>query len=123
MPLQAGPAGLLGRFASSALRASQAFLQDMMDRGTGSILFTGGGWALYPTASAASPSIGKAALRNLGFVLHEQLQGTGVRAGLVSILGMVDESTAFNSSDIGQAFLDFHRTEEAVGAEFQFTGS
>ena len=63
--------------------AANAVLPDQRD-GRGSLLFTGGGFALHPDKEYASLSVGKAALRAYVHVLHDQLAGTGVHATIVT---------------------------------------
>lgn len=107
-----------------ALVAAQAVMPGMKARGSGSILLTGGGWALYPSARAASPSIGKAALRSLAFILNEDLKGTGVKAGTVTIMGMVKPGTPFDPGRIGEALLAMHNAPvSGFTPEVQFIGS
>lgn len=88
-----------------ALVATQAVLPAMRERGSGTILFTGGGWAHYPSAQASAISIGKAGLRSLAFTLNEELAGSGIRAGMLSIMGAVAPGTPFDPEVIGDAFL------------------
>jgi NAD(P)-dependent dehydrogenase (short-subunit alcohol dehydrogenase family) len=107
-----------------ALVAAQAVLPAMKARRSGSILLTGGGWSLYPTARAASPSIGKAALRSLAFILNEDLNGTGVKAGVITIMGMVKPGTPFDPNKIGDALLAMHEAPvSGFAPEVQFMGS
>ncbi|MEL6759349.1 MAG: SDR family NAD(P)-dependent oxidoreductase [Myxococcota bacterium] len=75
--------------AAAPLAAAQAVLPGMRKRKTGAIVFTGGGLALYPSMQAPSLSIGKAAIRSLAFVLNEELKPAGVRAGTVTVAGLV----------------------------------
>ncbi len=92
-----------------ALVAVQAVLPAMNQQRSGTLLFTGGGWAHYPSAVGTSVGIGKAALRSLALVLAEELTGTGLRVGLVSVMGTVTSGTAFDPLTIGEAFLAVHR--------------
>lgn len=86
-----------------ALVAAQTVLPAM--RGEGTILFTGGGWALYPDASVCSTAIGKAGLRHLALMLNQEMQGSSIRVGTLTILGVVEPGTRFDPSLVGQAFL------------------
>ena len=109
---------------TGALAAVRAVLPGMKTRGHGSILFTGGGWALQPWDEAASPSIGKAALRSLAFTLAQELHGTGVRVGTVTICGEVAPGTPFDPDKIGEIFLAMHRApENEFQTEVVFKGS
>jgi NAD(P)-dependent dehydrogenase (short-subunit alcohol dehydrogenase family) len=109
---------------TGALAAVRAVLPGMKTRGHGSILFTGGGWALQPWDEAASPSIGKAGLRSLAFTLAQELHGTGVRVGTVTICGAVAPGTPFDPDKIGEIFLAMHRApENEFQTEVVFKGS
>jgi len=109
---------------TGALAAVRAVLPGMKTRGHGSILFTGGGWALQPWDEAASPSIGKAGLRSLAFALAQELHGTGVRVGTVTICGEVAPGTPFDPDKIGEIFLAMHRApENEFQTEVVFKGS
>lgn len=61
----------------------------MRSSGTGSLLFTGGGAALHPYAGLLSLCAGKAALRMWVLTLAQDLAGTGVRVGTVTVHGRV----------------------------------
>lgn len=73
----------------SALAAAQAVLPKMRERGNGTLLFTGGGYALEPAAAMSVLALGKAALRNLAFSLHEELKPQQLHAATVTICGAV----------------------------------
>jgi NAD(P)-dependent dehydrogenase (short-subunit alcohol dehydrogenase family) len=91
--------------AKVAAETVHAALRD----GRGSLLFTGGGLALNPSAQYASLSVGKAALRAYVQTLHAQLAGTGVHATSVTITGHIgggDER--FDPAVLAQAYLDLH---------------
>ena len=62
----------------------------MRASGTGSLLFTGGGAALHPYAGLSSLCAGKAALRMWVLTLAEDLAGTGIRVGIVTVHGRVE---------------------------------
>jgi NAD(P)-dependent dehydrogenase (short-subunit alcohol dehydrogenase family) len=108
---------------SGALTSVRAVLPEMLRRGKGTILFTGGGWAIYPSVDFASASLGKCAQRMLALLLAEELQGTGVRAGTLTIMGSVRRNTPFDPDRIGEAFVDMYRQPTSTfQAEVQFTG-
>ncbi|MEV7865003.1 SDR family NAD(P)-dependent oxidoreductase [Streptomyces sp. NPDC088124] len=93
--------------------AANAVLPELRD-GRGSLLFTGGGYALSPSKEFASLSVGKAALRAYVQVLHDQLTGTGVHATSVTItrdIGGGDER--FDPAVLAQAYLELHHQPEA----------
>ncbi|MFY7868434.1 MAG: SDR family NAD(P)-dependent oxidoreductase [Exiguobacterium sp.] len=81
---------------------------------TGSILLTGGGLALYPSADYASLAIGKAALRNLAYSLHEELADSSIYVGTLTIKGFVQEGTYFAPERIAEALYDMHVQQTEV---------
>jgi NAD(P)-dependent dehydrogenase (short-subunit alcohol dehydrogenase family) len=94
----------------SALAAAQAVLPGMLSAGRGSILFTGGGLALEPTAwlPAASLAIGKSGLRSLAFTLHAELAPRGVHAATVTVAGRIEPGAAFDPDAIAAVFWSLH---------------
>ncbi len=91
-----------------ALAAAQAVLPAMRERGSGSLLFTGGGFALEPMPALASLGAGKAALRNLAFSLYAELTPGGIHAATVTIGGSVAPGTAFDADRIAESFWALH---------------
>jgi short-subunit dehydrogenase len=92
----------------------------MRASGTGSLLFTGGGLALHPCAGLSSLCAGKAALRMWALTLAEDLAGTGVRVGTVTVHGEVRRGTAFDPDHIAAALMRLHRgTHEGFEIHFK----
>lgn len=104
-----------------ALECAQLVAPAMRERGSGTLLFTGGMLGVNPVASRVSPAIGKAGLRNLVFTLADELEGTGVRVGTVTIGGVVKAGTFFDPDAIAGSFWDLH-TGDTTG-EVQFVQS
>jgi NAD(P)-dependent dehydrogenase (short-subunit alcohol dehydrogenase family) len=92
-----------------ALVCAQAVAPAMKQRGSGSILLTGGGFAYEPAANYASLSLGKAALRNLAFSLAQELGADGIHVATVTVYGFVQSGTHFDPARIAEAFLELHR--------------
>jgi len=108
---------------AGALVATQTVLPSMRSRRKGCILFTGGGWAHYPWDEAASIGIGKAGLRSLALVLAQELENSGIRVGLISIMGHVALGTPFDPDSVGQAFLKaYERPQSEHEPELLFKG-
>ncbi len=108
---------------TGALVAAQAVVPAMLAAGRGTILLTGGGFALRPMAALASLGIGKAALRNMAFSLAEELGPKGIRVATVTILGTVAPGTAFDPSGIAEAYWALHQDRSGVlGPEFKYKG-
>ena len=88
--------------------AADAILPQLRD-GRGTLLFTGGGYALHPSKKFASLSVGKAALRAYAQVLHDQLAGTGVHATSITITKEIGSGDPrFDPAAIAQAYLELH---------------
>lgn len=85
----------------------------------GSILLTGGGLALYPSADYASLAIGKAALRNLSYSLHEELAESNIYVGTLTIKGFVQEGTYFAPERIAEALYDMHAQQIEVERTYE----
>lgn len=86
------------------LVAAQAVAPAMMARGSGAILFTGGGLALEPYPEWSSLALGKAALRNLAFSLNKTLAPKGVQVAVIAICGIVAEGTPFDPNVIADEY-------------------
>jgi NADP-dependent 3-hydroxy acid dehydrogenase YdfG len=72
-----------------ALVAVQAVAPLMFGRGEGSILLTGGGFALNPQFDFLSLSIGKAGIRALAQGIFEQFKSKGVHVATVTVSATV----------------------------------
>ncbi|HSC65989.1 MAG TPA: SDR family NAD(P)-dependent oxidoreductase [Caldimonas sp.] len=108
---------------SGALAAAHAVLPSMRERGAGTLLFTGGGFAFEPMPALASLGVGKAALRNLTFALHGDLKDSGIHAATVTICGVVKPGTAFDPERIAESYWALHA--QPVGSferELMFKG-
>jgi len=102
---------------AGALAAVQAVLPAMRQAQAGSLLFTGGGLALYPAPDYANLSIGKAGLRNFALALAGELETENIRVATVTVMGYVQPETFFSPDNIAQVFWELHtgeRTEREV---------
>jgi NAD(P)-dependent dehydrogenase (short-subunit alcohol dehydrogenase family) len=68
-----------------ALVAAQAAGRQMRERGSGTILLTGGGYSLKPSPQFISLSIGKAGIRALTLGTFESLKQEGIHIATVTI--------------------------------------
>lgn len=108
---------------SGALVAAQAVAPAMMAREKGTILITGGGFALQPFHNQTALSVGKAGLRALSQCLHQELGRKGVHVATVTVCGIVKEGTAFAPDAIAKSFIALHdQPKGAFEAEITFTG-
>ncbi len=92
-----------------ALTAAQAVAPVMRAGGGGCILFTGGGVADAPSATYASLSMGKAALKNLTQTLAQELGEHGIHVATVTVHGFVQAGTRFDPATIAQQFVELYR--------------
>lgn len=90
-----------------ALAAIQAAAPSMLDRKTGTILLTGGGFALAPHPDYLSISIGKAGIRTLAQGLFEEFRDGGVHVATVTVAGFVNPDTE-DTKRIADAFWDLN---------------
>jgi NAD(P)-dependent dehydrogenase (short-subunit alcohol dehydrogenase family) len=72
-----------------ALAAVQAVIPNMSERGSGSILLTGGGYSLKPNPDYLSLSIGKAGIRAMALGLFESLAQSGIHVATVTVAASV----------------------------------
>lgn len=96
---------------AGALACAQAVLPSMRERGTGTILLTGGGLALHPAADYASLAIGKAGIRSLAYSLGQEISADGIQVATVTIAGFVKEGTHFDPTLIAEAYWALHTTD------------
>jgi short-subunit dehydrogenase len=89
----------------------------LMENGT--ILLTGGGFALYPYPDLASLSIGKAGLRSLANSLHQELKPKGIYVGTLTINGFVQEGTYFSAKNIADAFYNMYENQSDAEIIFE----
>ena len=108
---------------TGALVAARSFAPAMVEAGKGTLLFTGGGFALYPSPQAPGLSIGKAGVRSLALMLAAELAPSGVGVTTVTVAGTVAEGTPFAPSRIAAAFWAAHSAHAAAECVFDGTGS
>jgi short-subunit dehydrogenase len=87
--------------------AAQAVATKMIERGSGSILLTGGGFALHPNADYLSLSIGKAGIRALAHGLFESMKEKGVHVATVTVAAFVDPGSK-DAEAIAEQFWQLH---------------
>ena len=86
--------------------AAQAAAPKMLARGSGSILLTGGGFALQPHPDYLSLSIGKAGIRALAQGIFEPFKSKGVHVATVTVAGFV--ATATDAEAVAEQFWQLH---------------
>ncbi|MFB7497444.1 SDR family NAD(P)-dependent oxidoreductase [Streptomyces sp. NPDC056161] len=95
----------------------------LLSGGRGSLLFTGGGFALRPSPEYTSLSVGKVALRAYVQTLHAQQQGSGVHVTTVTVAGYIGgEDPRFAPASLAAAYLDLHhQPQDQWQAELLYT--
>lgn len=97
---------------AGALHSALQVIPDQVKQQAGTILFTGGGLAMYPSAEYAALGIGKAAMRNLAFSLAEELKPQGIFVGTVTIAGAVAPGTHFAPELIADKYWELYEKRE-----------
>jgi len=109
--LQMSADELVGTFrvnVAGALTAAQAVIPGMRAAGRGTILLTGGGFAMEPKPARAALGIGKAGIRNLGFSLHAECKPAGIHVAVVTIWGVVGSAPQFEPGRIAESYWQLH---------------
>lgn len=91
-----------------ALTGVQNVLENMKAEQRGTIIFTGGGLALNPSAQYASLSVGKAGIRSLALSLATELEPAGIHVATVTIGGIVRPNSRFAPERIAEVFWKLH---------------
>jgi short-subunit dehydrogenase len=73
-----------------AMAAIHTVSRDMRDRRSGTILLTGGGFAIQPNPEYISISVGKAGIRALALGLFDDFKASGVHVATVTVAGFVE---------------------------------
>jgi NAD(P)-dependent dehydrogenase (short-subunit alcohol dehydrogenase family) len=108
---------------AGALEATKLVLPYMKKRKQGTILFTGGGLALYPSARYSSLAIGKAAMRSLAFSLAEELAPSNIHVATVTVMGFVKAGTPFDPDKIAEHYWRLHtQAKDTWETEHLFKG-
>jgi short-subunit dehydrogenase len=75
-------------------------LHEDLKQSKGTILLTGGGFALHPSPQFGSLSLGKAGLRSLAYQLNETLKNDGIYVGTVTVGGYIHAGSETHSPKI-----------------------
>ena len=90
-----------------ALAAAQAVVPNMSKRGSGTILLTGGGYALEPNPEFLSLSTGKAGIRALAHGLFDAMKQKGIHVATVTVAAAVTPGSK-NAEAVGEHFWQLH---------------
>jgi short-subunit dehydrogenase len=95
-----------------ALVAARAVAAKMVERGSGTILLTGGGFALQPQSDYLSLSIGKAGIRALAHGLFEGFKDKGIHVATVTVATFVDPGSE-DAAAVAEKFWQLHTQPKA----------
>ena len=104
---------------ASALHSVLQVLPGMREKKSGTILFTGGGFALYPMPDFTCVSIDKAALRALAFTLNKELKDEGIFTGVVTIMGSIASGTHYDPAEIAKKYWQHYVERKDVEIVFE----
>lgn len=99
---------------ASALHCVQQVINQPID----TILFTGGGLALYPAYEYSTISIGKSALRTLAITLHQQLKDKNIYVGIVNIMGTMTKNTHYDPSLVAKIYYDMYLKKDRIETNY-----
>lgn len=104
---------------AGALHAANLVLPGQLKKGSGAIIFTGGGLALNPMAEYTCISIDKAALRALAFALSQEVRPQGIFVGVVTIMGNIAPNTHYDPAAIAAKYWELYEKQEEVEYVFK----
>jgi NAD(P)-dependent dehydrogenase (short-subunit alcohol dehydrogenase family) len=90
-----------------ALAAAKAVAPKMGERGSGTILLTGGGFALAPNPDYLSLSIGKAGIRALAQGLFKPFSASGIHVATVTVQALVSPRSR-EAEGVAEMFWQLH---------------
>lgn len=83
-----------------ALVSANKVIPSMKRRQKGTILFTGGEFAISPDPEYASLTVGNAATRNLTIALAKELESDGIHVATVTVHGLAKVQTMFDPTGV-----------------------
>ena len=93
-----------------AQAAAKAAEKAMAGQGSGSLLLTGGGFALAPSADYISLSIGKAGIRALALGLFDDFKVKGIHVGTVTVAAWVSPGSD-HAAAVAEHFWKLHNED------------
>ena len=125
--LSVTPEQLAAAYAVNVIGAvvtAQLAVPAMRAAGSGTLLFTGGGFADALPESLATLSLGKLTLRGVATMLARQVRDDGIHAGSLTILGQIAAGTPFDPDRIADAYWTIRNEEpDAWREEYRFDGA
>jgi NAD(P)-dependent dehydrogenase (short-subunit alcohol dehydrogenase family) len=99
-----------------AIATAQAIVPALRRSGSGTLLFTGGGFADGPRADAASLSLYKLALRAAVDLIAGEVRRDGIHAASLTVTDFVSPGTDIAPDGIADAYWAIHQEEPAIWA-------
>lgn len=115
-------ADLQHHFAADVAGAYQTirrFATDGFAAKGGAIVLTGGVFALSPYPGYLCVSLDKAALRNLAFLKHDELKGSGVFVGTVMPCGVIGSNDHFAPANIADRYWEIVERRDEVELRYE----
>jgi short-subunit dehydrogenase len=107
----------------SAIMTAQAVVPAMRAAGQGTLILTGGGVADALPSTVATLSLGKVTLRAVAKMLHAQLAPEGIRAGTVTIDGVIEPGGPFDPDRIAERYWQAYASPAGDWqAEYRYEG-
>lgn len=97
---------------SSALASAHAAVPTMIAQGRGTILLTGGGLGVQPSADFLTLSVGKAGARAIALALFPALKERGVHVATVTVAKLVGPNSR-EADEVAEAFWELHSQRPA----------
>jgi NADP-dependent 3-hydroxy acid dehydrogenase YdfG len=97
---------------SSALAAVHAAVPTMTKQGRGTVLLTGGGFGVQPSANFLTLSVGKAGARAIALALFPALKERGIHVATVTVAKLVSPNSQ-EADEVADAFWELHSQRPA----------
>ena len=96
-----------------ALNTAQCAIAAMQQAGRGVLVFTVNSLARSPESMSAALSIGKGGQLNLALSLERELDGTGIRVGVVTVCGPIKAGTAYDPDRLAEVYWELATQDPA----------
>jgi NAD(P)-dependent dehydrogenase (short-subunit alcohol dehydrogenase family) len=101
-----------------AITAVEQVLPDMLERGSGTLLFTTGGSSIAPVPMFANIGIAGAGLRNWIHTLHAALAEQGIQAAHVAISAWIGHQPGAEPENIAPLYWELYTQRDQVERNF-----
>jgi NADP-dependent 3-hydroxy acid dehydrogenase YdfG len=105
-------------YVHGAISAVNKVLPDMLDRHSGTILFTTGAASVYPTPTFGNTGPAMAWLRNWAYALHAAVAPQGVQVGHVAIGASIGQQPGATPEAIAPLYWELHTARHEIEKVF-----